>query len=132
GLEEEYEDQLRGRKEVLENITTKSGDLIASDVLVDGERGKDLVLSMDLDFQKKVDDIVLKELKSAQGKNPHLEDAMAVAMDPKTGDILALSGFHHDKDEGEYENSPWKTYYDQNQPGSSEKGTTIMTGLDAW
>ncbi|HLQ95799.1 MAG TPA: penicillin-binding protein 2 [Pseudogracilibacillus sp.] len=131
GLEEEYEDQLRGRKEVLENITTKSGDLIASDVLVDGERGKDLVLSMDLDFQKKVDDIVLKELKSAQGKNPHLEDAMAVAMDPKTGDILALSGFHHDKDEGEYENSPLKSFYDQHPPGSSVKGATIMTGLDA-
>src|SRR5699024_3370556 len=65
GLEEEYEDQLRVRKEVLENTTTKSGDLISSDILVDEERGKDVVISMELDFQKKVDDIVLKELKRA-------------------------------------------------------------------
>lgn len=130
GLEEEYEDQLRGRKEVLENTTTKSGELISSDILVDGERGKDLVLSMDLDFQKKVDDIVLKELKSAQGKNPHLEDAMAVVMNPKTGDILALSGFHHDKGGNEYENSPLKTFYDQHPPGSSVKGATVLTGLE--
>src|SRR5699024_106106 len=41
-----------------------------------------------------------------------------------------LSGFHHDKDKNEYENSPLKSFYDQHPPGSSVKGATVLTGLE--
>src|SRR5699024_332487 len=131
GLEEEYEDLLRGRKEVIRYTTTKSGDVIGSDIAVEGERGKDLVLSMDMEFQEKVDEILLKELKSAKGSNPFLEDVLAVAMNPKTGDILALSGFHYNKEENEYQNMPHKTVYDAHEPGSSVKCATVLAGLQS-
>src|SRR5699024_5651886 len=80
---------------------------------------------------EKVDEIVLKELKSARanGGNPYLEDALAVAMDPQTGEVLALSGFHYDKESNEYQNSPHKTLYDSNLPGSTVKGATVRAGL---
>lgn len=131
GLEEQYEDVLRGRKEQVKYTTTKTGNIIGSDIAVEGERGKDLVLTMDIDFQKKVDKVVLDELKKARGRNQHLEDALAVAMNPKTGEILALSAFHYDKDKNKYENEPHRTLYDAHRPGSSVKGATVMAGLES-
>ena len=53
GLEEYYEAYLRGRKEQVQFTTTKSGEVIESNTIVEGERGKDLVLSIDIDFQEK-------------------------------------------------------------------------------
>jgi cell division protein FtsI/penicillin-binding protein 2 len=135
GLEEEYEDVLRGRKEQIKFTTTKSGKVIGSEIVVDGERGKDLVLTTDIDFQKKVDDIVLKELKEAKNKYPganqYVEDALAVVMNPKTGEILALSGQHYNKETNAYENMPHKVLYDAHRPGSSVKGATIIAGLES-
>src|SRR5690625_2982855 len=91
GLEEEYEDVLRGRKEQVQYTMTKTGQIIGTDIAVDGMRGKDLILSIDMDYQKKVDELLLSELKAARSKgNPYLEDVLAVAMNPKTGEILAL------------------------------------------
>ena len=112
GLEEQYEDLLRGRKEEIQYTTTKTGKVIGSEVVVEGERGKDLVLSMDMDFQEKVDEIVLKELKAAKASgNYYLEDALAVALNPKTGEVLALSGQHYNREKNEYENMPHKKCY---------------------
>src|SRR5699024_11517566 len=53
GLEEQYEDVLRGRKEQTEYTTTKKGDVLGTDVVVEGERGKDLMLTIDMEFQEK-------------------------------------------------------------------------------
>lgn len=132
GLEEQYEDLLRGRKEKVKYTTTKTGQIIGTEVMVPGERGKDLVLSIDMDFQKKVDEIVLQELKAAKSRgNPYLEDALAVVMNPKTGEILALSGQHYDKETGKYENTPHKVLYDAHRPGSTVKGATVLAGLDS-
>lgn len=132
GLEEQYEDLLRGRKEEIQYTTTKTGKVIGSEVVVEGERGKDLVLSMDMDFQEKVDEIVLKELKAAKASgNYYLEDALAVALNPKTGEVLALSGQHYNREKNEYENMPHKVLYDSNRPGSTVKGATVLAGLDS-
>src|SRR5690625_5098095 len=107
GLEEQYEDVLRGRKEQIEYTTTKTGTVLGTDIAVEGERGKDLVLTFDMDYQKKVDELLLKELKSARSNgNNYLEDVLAVVLNPKTGEILAMSGQHYNSDKGEYESTP--------------------------
>lgn len=135
GLEEQYEDVLRGRKEQVQYTTTKKGDVIDSDIVVEGERGKDLVLTIDMDYQKLVDEIVLKELKTAKSKfpgpNQHLKDALAVVLNPKTGEILALSGQHYNKETNEYESTPHKVLYDAHRPGSTVKGATVLAGLQS-
>lgn len=135
GLEEQYEDVLRGRKEKVEHTTTKDGAVIDSKVVVPGERGKDLVLTIDMEFQQKVDEIVLDELKNAKshlpGPNKYLEDALAVAMNPKTGEILALSAMHYDRKNKKYEATPHKIFYDAHRPGSTVKGATVMAGLQS-
>ncbi len=132
GLEEQYEDVLRGRKEQVQYTTTKNGDIIGSDIVVPGERGKDLVLSLDMEYQELVDEIVLKELKAAKSRgNYWLEDALAVVMNPKTGEILALSGQHYDRETGEYKSTPHKVLYDAHRPGSTVKGATVLAGLQS-
>lgn len=135
GLEAEYEDLLRGRKEKVEHRTTKQGEVIDSKVIVPGERGKDLVLTIDIDFQQKLDEIVLDELKKARsqapGPNRYLEDALAVAMNPKTGEIIGLSAMHYNREKNEYEATPHKIFYDAHRPGSTVKGATVLAGLQS-
>ncbi|MEI3606824.1 penicillin-binding protein 2 [Pseudogracilibacillus sp. SE30717A] len=132
GLEEQYEDILRGRKEQVQYTTTKNGEVIGSDIVVPGVRGKDLVLTIDMEYQELVDEIVLKELKAAKSRgNYWLEDALAIVMNPKTGEILALSGQHYNRETGEYENTPHKVLYDAHRPGSSVKGATVLAGLQS-
>lgn len=134
GLEEQYEELLRGRKEQVEHTTTKTGKVIDSKVVVPGQRGKDLVLTIDMELQKKVDDIVRKELKAAIGTHPYqnryLEDAMVVAMHPKTGEILAISGQHYNKEKNKFEDAGYKAVYDAHRPGSAIKGATVLAGLE--
>lgn len=134
GLEERYEDVLRGRKEQIQYTTNKNGKVIDSEVIVSGERGKDLVLTIDMEFQERVDDIVREELQTAINKHPqnrHLEDALAVVMNPNTGELLAVSGQHYNRDEKEFEDAAYKTVYDAHRPGSSIKGATVLAGYES-
>ena len=135
GLEQQYEDVLRGRKEQIQYTTTQTGEVIGSEVIVPGERGKDLVLTVDIDYQQEVDKIVLNELKTAKSRHPgpnrYLEDALAVVMNPKTGEILALSGWHYNREKNQYENTPHKVLYDAHRAGSTVKGATVLAGLQS-
>src|SRR5699024_5260642 len=101
-----------------------------TETLVEGERGKDLVLSLDIDFQEKVDEIVLKELKNNIGHSPHLDEAMAVVMNPKTGEMLAMSGQTNDRGTKKFSVIGIKTLHDSNNPGSTDKGEIVATGIE--
>ncbi len=135
GLELYYEDLLKGRKEQVEHTTTNSGKVVGTKVLVPGERGKDLVLTVDMEFQEKVDEIVREELKKTKEKYPQqnqfLTDALAVVMNPKTGEIYAISGQSYNKDNKKYENQAYKALYDAHEAGSSIKGATILAGYQS-
>lgn len=135
GLEEQYENLLRGRKEQISYTTNKSGQVIDTEIVVPGERGKDLVLTIDMEYQAIVDDIVRKELETAIKKHPYanrfLEDALVVVINPKTGELLAVSGQHYDRGEDEYENAAFKTVYDAHIPGSAIKGATVLAGYQS-
>lgn len=129
GLEQYYEDLLRGRKEQIQYTTTKNGVVIGADTVVEGQRGKDLVLTIDMDFQEEVDKIVAEELKKAISRgNRHLDQALAVVMNPKTGEILAVSGQRFDRSKNKMHNEAFRTLYDSHVPGSTIKGATVLAG----
>ncbi|WP_010531003.1 peptidoglycan D,D-transpeptidase FtsI family protein [Lentibacillus jeotgali] len=135
GLEEQYEGVLRGRKEKIKYTTDNNGTVVGSDVVVDGKRGKDLVLTIDMELQKKVDKVIRDEMKTAIQKYPseseYLDRAMAVVMDPETGGILAASGQRYDHETGEFSNTGTATIYNANAPGSSVKGATVLAGYQS-
>src|SRR5699024_2338011 len=124
-------DLLRGRKEKVRYTTTKTGDVIGSEILVPGERGKDLVLSIDMEYQEKMDDILLKHMKKTKGGNPHLEDVLAIDMNTQTGEILDLSRQHYNKEKERSESIPDRALCDGHRPGSSIKGATVLGGHDS-
>src|SRR5699024_9492887 len=82
---------------------------------------------------KKVDDIVLSELKKVRGQSANwmTNEAIAVVMNPKTGEILAMSGQTYDEDDNDYSNTPFSALFNQYEPGSSIKGATVLAGYNA-
>lgn len=134
-LELQYEDVLQGQKEKVKNVT-KSGQILETDIVSEGARGKDLVLTTDMELQQKVDEIVEEELRKTKanyGGTQLLDRAFVTLMDPNTGEILALSGkqYVHDEDEEKYvlrdfASGNFTTAY---APGSSVKGATVLTGF---
>ncbi|MFS0672822.1 peptidoglycan D,D-transpeptidase FtsI family protein [Ornithinibacillus sp. 179-J 7C1 HS] len=140
GLEEQYEDFLRGRKEQVEYEMSKSGVILDSNVVVPGESGKDLILSIDIEFQKMVDEILKSELEAETqgGDNRFLRDVMAVVMNPNTGELLAVSGqgyYDDPKTEAREKNDivdvGYKALYDAHRPGSTVKGATVLAGYES-
>lgn len=144
GLEQQYESVLKGQKEQIEHITDKSGNLIDTTVLHEGIRGNDLVLTIDIELQQKVDEIVKEELEAAINKYPeknkYMRDAMAVMMDPATGNILAMSGQSYirppnmcektmsEREEPYFSDQSYRVIYDSHIPGSAVKGATLLSG----
>ncbi|MEH7376415.1 MULTISPECIES: peptidoglycan D,D-transpeptidase FtsI family protein [Bacillaceae] len=132
-LELKYEDVLHGQKAKVKNVTDKSGKILSTEVVSEGKRGKDLVLTIDMDLQKKVEDIIEEEMWSAKQKpNTSLLDrAFVVLMDPHTGEVLSLAGKQIGKDKKgktvmkDFAGGNITTSYNV---GSAVKGATILTG----
>ena len=61
-LELQYEDVLHGHKSKVKTVTDKQGNVIETEVVSDGKRGKDLVLTVDMDLQIAVEKIIEEEL----------------------------------------------------------------------
>lgn len=135
GLEKQYEEVLRGRKEQIEYTTTKTGVIIDSETIVKGERGKDLVLTLDMEFQQEVDKILEEELEKAVKLDPynnqHLTDALAVVMNPQTGELISVAGKYYDKKNNQILDAAQKSLHSTYLPGSVVKGATVLAGYQS-
>ena len=131
-LEQQYEDVLQGQKEMVKNVTDKSGNVIDSEVIKKGESGKDLVLSIDVDLQKKVEAIIQDKLGKFKIGQPYMDRTMVSVMNPKTGEMLAMAGKQYVKDPetgktsiNDFALGNMTTSYSM---GSVVKGATVLTG----
>ncbi len=132
GLEQQYEDVLRGQKEVIQYTIDNDGDIVGTKTVQDGKAGNDLVLTVDMDFQQALDEIVKDELEKYIAQDPyrnrHMEDALVAALDPQTGAVLGMTAARYNRDENTFQNQPHRVVYDAHIPGSSVKGATVLTG----
>ena len=73
-----------GQKAKVKNVTDKTGKILSTEIVSEGKRGKDLVLTIDMDLQQQVEKIIEEEMWSAKQKpNTGLMDrAFVVLMDP--------------------------------------------------
>ncbi|WHY80167.1 penicillin-binding protein 2 [Neobacillus sp. WH10] len=132
-LELQYEDVLHGQKAKVKNVTDKSGKILSTEVVSEGKRGKDLVLTIDMDLQQQVEKIIEEELWSAKQKpgTGLLDRAFVVLMDPHTGEVISLAGKQIGKDKDgktvmkDFAGGNITTSY---AVGSAVKGATILTG----
>ncbi|MEW9500431.1 penicillin-binding protein 2 [Jeotgalibacillus marinus] len=134
-LELQYEPILQGQKSKDKTITDKAGNVIDQETIAEGERGNDLVLSIDMELQAEVEEIVegyLWDLKtgSGSGSRPLLDRAFVVMMDPKTGEVLSMVGKQYVNEENGPEILDYTigAFTDAYEAGSSVKGATVLSG----
>lgn len=88
GIEKSYEETLRKNSGQVRIERDAKGNIISKDIASLPESGKSVVLWIDLDLQKKI-----REVMQTQLKNLGLKKASVVALDPKTGGVLAMESF---------------------------------------
>ena len=88
-LEKQYEKYLKGEKDLFYINIDNTLSLYK-----EGRRGNDLVLSIDINIQKELEDILMsKILEGRTMKNTeHFKHAYAIVSDPITAEIIAMSG----------------------------------------
>jgi penicillin-binding protein A len=132
-IELQYEDVLSGQKAKTEYEVDQSGKVEQAKVLSEGQRGKDLVLTIDLELQKKVEEILAKQLISGKqnGGGQFLDTAFVVMTNPKTGEVLSMSGKKLIHKNGKYEVEDYAlgTFTAAYEMGSVVKGATVLTGF---
>ncbi|MGG4410213.1 penicillin-binding protein 2 [Niallia taxi] len=130
-LELEYEDVLKGQKEKVRTQTDSDGKE-TTEVITEGKRGNDLVLSIDMELQQKVEDIIEKQLKSAKQMSgtKFLDRAYVVLMNPNTGDVLSMAGKRLVTQNGktEVQDDALGNLTTSYNVGSVVKGATVLTG----
>lgn len=122
-LEAEYENVLRGSKSRARTETDNSGDILSQEEIYSGNKGHNLILTIDMDFQEKVDQIVLDVLNNRRGLN---NSVYAVALNPKNGNVLAMSGKR--VVDGEVQDHTLGVIQNAFEMGSSVKAATVLSG----
>ena len=130
GLEKQYEDLLSGTPRVSEISYDSDGTAIMNETS-SGKNGYDLHLTIDVELQKKVDDVLEDTLKKYAGTagREKFKKAIVVLMNPQTGEIYAMSGKYLDED-GKIQNYSSGAYLDAFASGSVVKGSTVYMMLD--
>ncbi len=87
-LEYMYDDYLKGEKNVYKYIDS---DLV---LVKEGKRGNDLYLTIDIELQKKIENIIIDELYKAKDEpnTRFYNRSFVVVSDPNTGEVLAMAG----------------------------------------
>ena len=127
-LEYQYEPILKGTKA---KYLVKGLD--EYELISEGTRGNDIVLTIDIELQKEVEKIIEKELINAKKSDKYTENlttAFVIIQDPNTGEILALAGKEIVKEKGKYKVYDYSTGVINATvtPGSSVKAASHTVG----
>ena len=90
-LEQQYEDSLHGTKAEVRNVTDKNGNILETINVSKGQSGNDLNLTIDMELQKRVEDILAKNLMRFKGSEP-LRSRICCNDEPKNGEVLSMAG----------------------------------------
>ena len=131
-LEKQYEEVLQGKRTIKEIHLDKHGDMESVENIEEGSKGKNIKLTIDLTFQDSVDSLLKSYFNSelANGGAKYSEGVYAVALNPKTGAVLAMSGMKHNLETGELKPDSLGTVTNVFVPGSVVKAATISSGWE--
>ncbi|MDR7075030.1 cell division protein FtsI/penicillin-binding protein 2 [Neobacillus niacini] len=135
-IELQYEDVLHGQKGKVKNVTDKGGKILSTEVVSEGQRGKDLVLTIDMNLQLEIEKIIEEELWNAKqnSRSALLDRAFVVLMNPHTGEILTMAGKqiakNEDTNKQEMRDFALGNITTSYAVGSVVKGATILTGYN--
>ncbi len=123
-LELQYEDYLKGEKDLYKVNEDNTLTLIKN-----GKKGNDLILSIDILVQQKLEEIIRKNILDVKKKKntDYFSETYSIVGNPKTGEIIALSGQKLINDT-EFKNVNTNLINTSYTVGSVVKMATISTG----
>lgn len=125
-LELEYEDELKGTKDKYE---VKNG---VKKLIKKGHRGNDIVLSIDINLQKEVEEILKEEILKAKSEanTNYYDHSSVIITDPRTGNILSVASKQVIMQNNNYKVNDYitSTLSLSISPGSVVKGASMLVG----
>ena len=127
-LEYQYENYLKGTKAIYKVLPDNTYELVS-----EGKRGNDIVLTIDINLQKYLEEVLTSEVMSAKGEvnTEYYNRSFAIVSDPNTGEILAMGGKQiREREDG----SKYIVDYTPGivtlpvTPGSIVKGASMLVG----
>ncbi|KRM72842.1 peptidoglycan D,D-transpeptidase FtsI family protein [Lacticaseibacillus brantae] len=130
-LEKEYENVLKGAKSQTQVEVGNNNQIVQQIQEFKGQQGANLNLTIDSAYQAKVEAILKSTFKQAlaAGNATYSDGAYAVAMDPKTGKILALAGENQNIKTHELTDDALGAINRVFVMGSAVKGATVLGAL---
>lgn len=125
-LELQYEDEMRGTKAY---YSIKNGK---KTLIKNGSKGNDIVLSIDINLQKELENIIKEELLKAkdEANTKYFDHTSVIITNPKTGEILAMASKQIINTSSGYKISDYTTNLltGSDTPGSIVKGASMLVG----
>ncbi|TCP59670.1 penicillin-binding protein 2 [Tumebacillus sp. BK434] len=142
GVEKQYEEYLHGQNGKLKVEVNRNYQPMQDKRTEDPVKGHDLILTLDKDLQAATEQALKDQVQALKGSVSTVEHAAAIAMNPKTGEILSMASYP-DFDPNMYiKGFSTKEYNEQilpgimnraiqqvYQPGSTVKMSTVLIGL---
>ena len=124
-IEKQYEEYLRGEKAEYEVVNSHETKLIK-----EGSRGKDIVLSIDINLQREVERILAEQIMYAKTEpnTDFFDHSSVIIQDPHTGEILAMSGKRYVN--GQITDYTTSLLTSPITPGSVVKGASMLVGYN--
>lgn len=124
-LEKQYENYLKGEKATYQVLNSSEIKLIE-----EGSRGNDIVLTIDINLQRMVDDVLTRQVLSTKGEanTQYYDHSSVVLQDPNSGEILAMSSKKYVG--GRIVDNSVSLLTSPITPGSIVKGASILVGYN--
>lgn len=139
GAEKAFESWLRGKSGTRSVELNTEGKVVSETWITPPEAGNRVVLTLDIEFQQRVEEILAARIPTLSGE--HTQGAAAVVIDVKNGGVLASASyptFHLDSYSADYTQNasdPLKPLFNRAllgtyAPGSTFKMVTGIAGLE--
>ncbi|MBR1936294.1 MAG: penicillin-binding protein 2 [Bacilli bacterium] len=124
-LEKQYEEYLHGTKAEYEVVSSHETKLVK-----EGSRGKDIVLSIDINLQKEIERILSEKIIEAkkEANTDYYDHSSVIIQDPNTGEILAMASKRIVN--GEIIDFTTSLLTSPIMPGSVVKGASMLVGYN--
>ena len=124
-IEKQYETYLRGTKAVYEVINSNELKLVS-----EGKRGNDIVLTIDINLQKQLEEILADEVTKAniEANTQYYDHSSAIIQDPQTGEVLAMASKQIVN--GTIVDNTSSVLTSPVTPGSVVKGASMLVGYN--
>ena len=124
-IEKQYEEYLHGKKDVYEAVSSDELRLLS-----EGSRGQDIVLTIDINLQRDIEDILAREVRNTKGEanTNYYDHSSVVVQDPRSGEVLAMASKKIVN--GEIKDNTISLLTEPIMPGSVVKGASILVGYN--